>query len=461
MSKFRVAIIGGGIGGLSAGFFLRRKFGDDCDLTIYEKENRLGGTIGITRRDGFTIDWGPNGFLDKEPLTLKFVEQIGLSDKLLPADLKSERRFIYRNNKLWEISANPGEFLKSGLLSLRGKLRIPLEVLIPAKSDDKEESVFAFVTRRIGREAAEILVDPMVSGIFGGDVEKLELKSCFPVMEQMEKKYGGLIKAMFKKKKESKNKSKSGGPAGPSGHLTSFRGGLYTIIERLEELLKEYVRYPVAVTQISKKSDSKFWVEADNSQEEFDMVIIATPSNTAAGMLKHLDAELSDHLAAIPYSNLAVVCQGFKLANVGHPLDGFGFLIPHNQNKNILGSIWTSVIFPEQAPHGYALLRTMLGGAKNNRIIEKHEDEIARIAYEELSAILDLKAEPDFQQVIKWKTAIPQYVVGHSRRLKIIDRHLSELNGLYLAGNAYSGIGLNDTIKRSFNIVENILPPRG
>ena len=459
MSKFRAAIIGGGIAGLSAGFFLRKKFGNDCTLAIYEKDRRLGGTIGMTRANGFTIDWGPNGFLDKEPKTLEFVDQIGLTDKLLPADLKSERRFIYRNRKLWEISANPGKFMKSGLLSLRGRLRIPLEYFIPAKKNDSPESVYDFAARRIGREPAEVMIDPMVSGIFGGDAEKLELESCFPIMAQMEKHYGGLIRAMLKKKKASKGKPKSGGPAGPSGHLTSFKGGLYTIIERLEELLKEQVRYPAAVTQISQNLQGKYVLSGEGFEDECDIAIVAAPSYVTAKLVDRLDSELSELLAAIPYSNLAVVCQGFNLNNVGHALDGFGFLIPHNQNMNILGSIWTSVIFPEQAPAGFALLRTMLGGAKNNEIIKKSEDEIAGIALEELKPILDLKAAPDYSQVIKWDRAIPQYILGHKQHCENIENRLVQFRGLYLAGNAYSGIGLNDTIKRSFNIVENIIPP--
>lgn len=457
MSKFKVAIIGGGIAGLSAGFFIRKKYGDKVDFTIFEKENRLGGTIGITRENGFTIDWGPNGFLDKEPLTLALAKDVGISDKLYPSDRKSEKRFIYRNNKLWEINPNPKKFMKSGLLSLAGRLRIVFEYFVGAKKNDSEESIYDFAARRIGKEAADILIDPMVSGIYGGDAQKLELGACFPVMEQMEKQYGGLIRAMVKRRKASKASTSEGGPAGPSGHLTSFKGGLYTLIERLESLLKDNLRYPDEIKSIEKTNDGKFKISQDGSEVIYDAVILGTPSYVTANILKPVSAELAELLNEIPYSSLAVVCQGYKLENVGCDLDGFGFLIPHNQNKNILGSIWTSVIFPEQAPEGMALFRTMLGGAKNESIVNIGEKKLSEITHEELTPILNLKAEPDYEKIIIWDKAIPQYILGHRRRLAKINSILDGIGNVYLAGNAYTGISLNDTIKRSHNIVQELI----
>ncbi len=455
MEPKRIAIIGGGIAGLAAGFYIRKKYGDDVELKIYEKENRLGGTIGVTCEDGFIIDWGPNGFLDREPLTLEFIDQIGLKDQLLPADIKSERRFILRNRKLWEISANPRKFMTSGLLSLRGRARIALEYFIAPNLSDTQESIFDFTARRIGREAAETLIDPMVSGIYGGDAEELELGACFPVMEKMEREYGGLIRAMIKKKQAAKGQTSAGGPAGPSGHLTSFKGGLFTLIAHLEKLLKRDIVYPCGVDHISKVNDG-YMLNTAGGESKYDSVILAVPSYISSRLLAELDSGLSGYLGEIPYSNLAVVCQGYKLTDVGRSLDGFGFLVPYNQKMRILGSIWTSVIFPEQAPAGHALFRTMLGGAKNNNIIDLGEEELARITHAELAGVLDLKQKPVFEKVIIWDKAIPQYVRGHRQRLARIDDRLRNLGGIYLVGNAYTGIGLNDTIKRSFNIVEAI-----
>ena len=456
MRKISVGIIGGGISGLAAGYFLKSRLGERLDLAIFEKDNRVGGTIGTTRKDGYLADWGPNGFLDREPLTLEFIREIGLSDKLYPSNTLSEKRFIYRNEKLWEISANPVKFMKSGLLSPVGRARIALEYFVPRKNDNSDESIFAFAARRIGREAAETLIDPMVSGIYGGDAAALSLEACFPTMEQMEREYGGLIKAMIKKQKENKRTGEKGRPAGPSGHLTSFRGGLFTLVEHLEKLLAAYIRKGDPAKAI-EKNDGRFVIHAASDMHQFDHVIIATPSYCAAALLRPFSREVGDNLAQIPYSNLAVACQGYRIADIGRPLDGFGFLVPHSQRLDILGSIWTSVIFPEQAPEGYALFRTMLGGARNNRVIELGEEKLGELAHKNLAQILNIRARPTYQEVIVWKDAIPQYTIGHRDRLTRIQEGLDKIGGIHLAGNAYTGIGLNDAIKRSHGIAHSII----
>ncbi|MBD3383235.1 MAG: protoporphyrinogen oxidase [candidate division Zixibacteria bacterium] len=453
MADCKVAIIGGGISGLAAGFFLKADHDSDYDFTIFEKQDRLGGTIGTTREDGYIVDWGSNGFLDREPLTLEFVDRLGLREKLNPADLKSERRFIFRNDRLWEIRPNPKTFLKSGLLSLPGRLRIAFEYFKPGRKDDRDESIFDFAKRRIGKEAAETLIDPMVSGIYGGDARELSLKACFPRMFEMERMYGGLIKAMLKKKKESGGKS--GGPAGPGGRLTSFEGGLYTLIEGLEKVLENHLMYPIEVRAIVKSGD-KFVLETSHGKPEFDAVIIAVPAYHAARMLAGLNWTVSDMLNRIPYSSLAVVCQGFDKQAFENPPAGFGFLVPHSQKKQVLGSIWTSEIFPDQAPEGKVLLRTMLGGSVNPQVVEKPEAEIASTALEELSKMMGINSEPEYQKVIRWKNAIPQYTLGHLERMERIEAELKQIGSIFLAGNAYWGIGMNDCIKRSHAIVRDL-----
>ncbi len=453
----RIAIVGGGISGLAAAFYAREKFGSRVDIALYERDNRLGGTIGTTREEGYLVDWGSNGFLDREPLTLEFIEQIGLKDRLYPSNEKSTKRFIYRNRKLWEIKPHPVKFMKSGLLSLTGRMRLAMEYFVGRKNDDRDESIFDFAARRIGKEAAETMIDPMVSGIYGGDAHKLSLRACFPVMAEMERDYGGLIKAMIAKQKEAKGKGiKSGGPGGPTGHLTSFRGGLYTLIERLGELLRDHVHLSTELKNLSRNPDGKFILEFPDSKEEFDIVILAVPTYCASEFTNNLDESLAGMLAEIPYSNLAVVCQGYKTANIERPLDGFGFLVPHSEGLDILGSIWTSVIYPEQAPEGYALFRTMLGGALNNEIVKKPLGEISDIAYRDLSPILGIKAKPDYEKIFVWTRAIPQYVIGHNDRVNSMERRLSEIGNIFVTGNAYNGIGLNDCIKRSYRIVSDL-----
>lgn len=442
---------------MAAAFYAKEKFGNDVEIALYEKDNRLGGTIGTTRENGYLVDWGSNGFLDRGPLTLEFIDQIGLRDKLYHSNEKSSKRFIYRNRKLWEIKPHPVKFMKSGLLSLPGRIRLAMEYFVGRKNDDRDESIFDFATRRIGKEAASTMIDPMVSGIYGGDARKLSLRACFPVMEEMEREYGGLIKAMVAKQKEAKRKgTKSGGPGGPTGHLTSFEGGLYTLIERLGEVLKDHIHLSTELKSLTRNDNGRFSLEFEGSREECDIVILAVPTYYGAEITVGLDKGLSETLAEIPYSNLAVVCQGYKIENIERPLDGFGFLVPHSEGLNILGSIWTSVIYPVQAPDGYALFRTMLGGALNNEIVKKPLGEISETAYRELKPILGFREKPDFEKIFIWTRAIPQYIIGHNDRVASIERILEEIGSIYVTGNAFTGIGLNDCIKRSHKIISNL-----
>ena len=263
-----------------------------------------------------------------------------------------------------------------------------------------------------------------------------------------------------KKNRRSREKTgqaaKKGGPAGPSGHLTSFKGGLFTLVEHLERLLAAHIRKGGEVRTL-EKSDKRIVVRTAGGEGAFDHVIIATPSYCAANLLRPLSPEVTDNLAQIPYSNLAVVCQGYRIEDIGRPLDGFGFLVPRSQRLDILGSIWTSVIFPEQAPEGYALFRTMLGGAKNNRVIELGAEKLGELAHQNLARIMSIKAKPSYREVIAWKDAIPQYTLGHRERLARIQAELDRIGGIHLAGNAYTGIGLNDAIKRSHGIAHSII----
>jgi len=248
----KVAIIGGGISGLAALHFFISRHASDIEAVLLEKDNRLGGTIGTDRIDGYVSEWGPNGFLDRVPLTLQLVEELGIGHLLAPAESNSGKRFIYAHGRLNEISASPVKFMTSPLLSTAGRLRLAMEPFIRQKRDwEVEESVFDFAARRIGPEAARTLIDPMVSGIFGGDARQLSLASCFPIMVQMEKEHGSLVRAMIARMRQAKRQGKTGaGPAGPSGHLTSFSGGLQTLIDTLHTRYASRIRLDHEVTRI-------------------------------------------------------------------------------------------------------------------------------------------------------------------------------------------------------------------
>ncbi|MFH1700139.1 MAG: protoporphyrinogen oxidase [Candidatus Zixiibacteriota bacterium] len=448
----KVAIIGGGISGLSALHFLRRRHGDKIQPVLFEKESRLGGTIGTDRKDGFISDWGPNGFLDKIPLTLQLVLELGIDDLLEPANPKAEKRYIYRNKKLHEINPSPIKFLSSPLISLKGRARLIAEPFIKAKTNDNDESIFDFARRRIGREAAETLIVPMVSGIYGGDARKLSLRACFPIMEEMEKNHGSLIKAMIARKKQGSK----GGPAGPQGRLTSFKNGLNTLIEALEKRYADDIKFGMEVISIRIIDDGYELNFKYNPAEKFDAVICAAPAYAASTLTKDLDSELSNLLLSIPYSSISVVCFGYKSEYIEHDLSGFGFLIPRNQDKRILGSIWTSSIFFGRSPMNMVQMRTMIGGATDPDAINLTDEELTDLVHRELSEIVGIKKKPDYVNIFKWPKGIPQFIMGHPAKMKILEDFESRLPGLYFTGNAYEGISLNDCVIRSEKVVSKL-----
>lgn len=364
-------IIGGGISGLTVAHALGAEDKPER-YELWEASDRLGGTIGTDREQGYSVDWGPNGFLDREPLTLRLVSELDLKDQLEPANLQSEKRFIVKHGRLHPVPLSPGRILVTGLLRPLEKARIFCEPFVPGRRDDDEESVFDFAARRIGRAAAEMFVDPMVSGIFGGLARELSLPSCFPVMREMELQHGSLVKAMLARQLEKRRSRKSGsietkklgGPAGPGGHLTSFKSGFDVLIQKLGERLRPIIRINRHVTRISRQEDAWVAVDPGGFEVRARRLVIACPAYAAASMLKDFDEELSETFSEIPYAPIIVVATGHRREDIMHPLDGFGFLIPHTQGMRTLGSIWTSSIFLKRAPEGRRSVSLHAGGRR-------------------------------------------------------------------------------------------------
>ncbi len=460
----KVAIIGGGISGLSALHFLKTTYGDKCQVTLFEKTDRLGGTIGTDRTDEFVSDWGPNGFLDKVPLTLELIEQLGGSHLLDPANAKAEKRFIYCHNRLNEIVPSPIKFMTSSLLSIKGRLRIAIEPFIKARTDwDEDETIHDFVSRRIGPESAETLVGPMVSGIFGGDAKKLSLKACFPIMVEMEKEYGSLIKAMIgkmkaaRKNKAQDGKSSSGSASGPGGRLTSFAGGLISLIERFEDRYNSDIVTDCPVDLISM-DDSQYLIKFANQKpsEKFDAVICSAPAFAASQMIAPIDQDIASLLDSIPYASIAVVCLGYDKKQIGREAEGFGFLIPRGQGKRILGSIWTSSIFSDRCPEGMAQFRIMIGGDTDPEAIDLSDDQLLDVVSSDFHPIMNINSRPQYVNIFRYKRGIPQFIVGHPAKMKRLDDLLKDHPGLKFTGNAYEGVGLNDCVVRSQKVVKQL-----
>jgi oxygen-dependent protoporphyrinogen oxidase len=451
--RMKICIVGGGISGLSAALLVKnkaKKLGLPVAITLFEKENRLGGTIFTKTEKNFQIEAGPNGFLNSKPFTLDLFNIAGLQDLIIRSNDAARIRYIYRNGLLEKVPEGGVEFFKSGLISFKGKLRILGEFFIPAKRDNGDETIANFAKRRLGAEAKDYMIAPMVSGIFAGDISKLSLKSCFPVIYELEKKYGGLFKGLIKKK------NKKSGPAGPKGILMSCKGGLFNGIIALKNKCDD-VNFLMDEKILSiNKGDHNFIIHSNKCQYVFDKVVLAVPAYDIASIVENLNKRLSELFFDIPYAPACVVGLGFKDADLVDNLNGFGFLIPPKENKKILGILFSSSIFPERAPKGYKLIRIIMGGDMGRWIVNKSREELIKIAYDEAMDILKFSGDPYITEFFMYEKAIPQYYIGHSEKVEEIENILNKSVGLYIGGNTLYGIGVNDCTHQSFNIADKI-----
>ena len=452
----KVIIIGGGISGLATAWLLRDKAqaaGIELEITLLEKEERPGGKIKSIKADGYTCEWGPNGFLDSKPQTLDLCRAIGVENHLHRSNDNARKRFIYSGGELHQLPDGAPAFLKSRLISWPGKLRLALEptpFISPAPAG-VDETLAAFGRRRLGGEALDKLIAPMVSGIFAGDPETMSLVSCFPRIAELEQEYGGLIRAMImlaKKKKRDQAEGKVvSSAAGPGGVLTSFREGIQYLSDALATSLGEIVRPAVAVTAVEKGGSAPYRVKcSDGSELDADQVVVASPAFAAADMLAGLNKGISTVLRQIPYASMTIICFGYSRERIGRSLDGFGYLIPKKEGRSTLGTLWDSSMFENRAPEGKVLLRSMMGGACFPEYIKLSDDEVVTKVRQDLAVTMGIDAAPEFVRVFRHPQAIPQYTVGHGKRLQALEDLLKAHPGLILTGNSYRGIGLNDCV---------------
>jgi oxygen-dependent protoporphyrinogen oxidase len=452
----RVIVVGGGISGLATAWLLRdkaRKAGVELDLTLLEKEERFGGKIWSIKADGYTCESGPNGFLDSKPQTLELCSAIGVDAKLCRSNDNARKRFIYSGGELHRMPENGSSFLKSRLISWPGKLRLALEPtpFIAKAPEGVDETLAAFGRRRLGQEALDKLISPMVSGIFAGDPETMSLVSCFPRIAELEREYGGLVRAMImlarKKKRERAEGKAVSSAAGPGGVLTSFREGIQFLTDALVSSLGDIVKSASPVVAVEKGRSVPYRLRcADGSEQEADVVIVAAPAFAAADILAGLDAGISGVLRQIPYSSMTVICSGYERDRVAHPLDGFGYLVPKKEGRSILGTLWDSSMFENRAPEGKVLLRSMMGGACFPEYIKLSDEEVSARVKVDLKDLMGIDADPSFVRIFRHEQAIPQYTTGHGKRLEALGAGLEAHPGLILTGNSYRGIGLNDCV---------------
>ncbi len=460
----RIVVAGAGVTGLSIARAIRQR-DPDADVVVVEGNSRPGGNVRTEAVMGYLCEWGADGFLDNAPDTLDLVRDIGLQDRLLPSRDAARRRFIYSQGRLHEVPVSPLAFLKSDMLSWAGKARIVWEPFA-RKRPEGDESIHAFAARRIGEEAASVMIDSMVSGIFAGDAHALSLRACFPKMWQMETDHGGLFRAMIATRKRRRKGDAIGAPA---GHLTSFAGGMTELTDGLAAAMGPAVRFSAPVIELRRgqlaqtfhpAAPSGYTVTTPQGGIEADAVVLTGPSSDAAALVRHFDSTLASLLSGIATAPLAVLCLGFDeeaLARDRGPLNGFGYLVPRQESIRMLGALWESAIYPGRAPEGRALMRVMIGGARDPEVIDLDDAALLGIVRADLQATMGLRVAPEFVRIVRHERGIPQYTAGHVARLLRIETLLQAHPGLFLAGNSYRGVSINSCVAEAGPIADRVL----
>jgi oxygen-dependent protoporphyrinogen oxidase len=445
----RLVVVGGGIAGLAAAHAAAERRGGapagvaraEIEIVLVERCDRLGGKALTAREGEWTVEAGPNGYLAPDPAIERLVRAAGLDHETQPADAAAAHRFVVRGGRMREVSAHPLRFATAGVLGPLGLLRLLGEPLIGRRETGADESVWDFARRRLGRQAADRLVAPMVLGTFAGDARRLSAEAAFPRLVQLERAHGSLLRGMV----AGRRAAVGGGGGAPAlgGRLTSFRGGMETLPAALGRAIERggvRVRSRAPVRSIERDAAGTFHVRLERETIEAAAVVIACEAWAGAELVAETAPELARRLGELVYPPVAVVALGFAAADARRIPHGFGVLVPRGEGARALGLLWESFIFPDRSPQGAVLVRAMFGGAVDPEAAAADDAALERWARDDLRRLAGVEGAPIFRRVLRWERAIPQYELGHAERVRGIEAEVARVPGLYLAGNALHGI---------------------
>lgn len=449
-----VAIIGAGITGLTAAFYLKRQ---GVPVTVYESSDRVGGVIQSLRRDGYIAEFGPNTILETSPKIGQLVRDAGLGPRRLDPDPKAETRYVVRYRRPVEMPGSPLGFLSTELFSFRAKLAVLREPFIPARRDGKEESIAEFVVRRLGREFLDHAIDALVAGVYAGDPYKLSVPQAFPKLKQLEDRYGSLIKGQILGARERK---KRGEVAKDRAAKLSFDQGLQVLPETLAAQLGEAVRLNTNVSRAIQTPTGwilEFFEDGESARSEHAAILFCGTAYKLAKLgLETASPVRLEVFSEIRYPPVASVVLGFRREDVAHPCQGFGMLIPRVEGFKILGTIFSSALFPNRAPAGHLTLTSYVGGERFPELAGLAPDELFALTCEDLRVLLGVRGKPTFQHSVYYPKAIPQYVVGYGRYRELMKEVETQAPGFFLAGHYRDGISLSDSIVSGCNAAERV-----
>jgi len=451
----RLVIVGGGIAGLTAAHRaveISRERGTALELTVLEARDRLGGTIETEHAGGFLVETGPDSFLSEKPWALALCRRIGLESRLVGTDDRFRRVFVWFGKRLHPVPdgfqllapTRLTPFVTSSLFSWPGKLRMALDVILP-RGGGGDESLGAFVRRRLGREALERIAQPLVAGIYTADPDELSLLATMPRFVELERRERSLIVGLWKASRKAPAASTSGARW---SLFVSLAGGMGELIAALASRLpSDAVRLKHRVGGIERRGAHWRVTTEEAGAIDADAVIVATETHAASRLLRYVDPPLATMLEMIPYASSATVSLGYRRADVPHPLDGFGFVVPRAEHRDLLACTFSSVKYPGRAPERHVLIRCFVGGALNAAALERSDDEIVERVRRELGEALGITAAPMLTRVARHPASMPQYAVGHLTTVETIERRLAAIPGLLLAGGGYRGVGIADCVR--------------
>jgi oxygen-dependent protoporphyrinogen oxidase len=438
-----VVVVGAGISGLVAAHCLKRA---GFAVGVLDAGAKPGGVIGTVARDGCLFERGPNSALDTTPLIGELVDELGLNAALRFASEAAAKRYVVRGGVLVALPASPGAFLSSRLFSPAAKLALLREPFLRRAAPDAEESIAAFVRRRLGAEFLDYAIDPFVAGVYAGDPEKISVRAAFPKLHALEQRWGSLIRGQVLGARERRRHKET---AKNSAGSLSFAGGMQVLTDALAAALGNVALHTRA-TRLERDAEGIFTLRAEQQGEPLEWraraVVLATPADRAASLLREHAPDASAALESITYAPVATVASAYPAASIAHPLDGFGCLVPRKERRRILGVLFSSTMFANRAPAGTALLTTFVGGQRDPELAGLAEEDIAALAHAEHGVLLGARSAPLFQAVTRWPRAIPQYTLGHLARVARAEAASRVLPGLYFCASWKGGVSVGDCI---------------
>ena len=448
-----VIVVGGGISGLACAWGLERR---GVRVILLEAATRAGGCIGTVREQGCLFESGPNSALETTPLIATLLRELGIDGARIEANPQSRNRYVLRAGKLVAVPLSPPAFLATPLFSIRAKLKLLREPFIRAGNPGIEESVADFVRRRLGGEFLDYAINPFVGGVYAGDPEALSLSAAFPRLHELEQQYGSLIRGQLlgaRARARDPEKSKQ------SAAMFTFQDGMQTLTDAIARRLAR-VELGSKVSSVAVGGDGCTVVALSaGGRREFHAraVLLAVPAYAAAKLVAPWAPQAAAELAAIPYPPVAVVHDVYRRSTIGHPLDGFGVLVPQREHRKILGTIFSSALFENRAPDGRALLTTFIGGTRQPELALLDDDGISGLVQAEHAVTLGASGRPERVRVTRWPRAIPQYTLGHARRIACVEGAEQMFRGLFFCANYRGGIAIGDCVKSANRTVQDVM----